>query len=55
MKLGNLAQYILDKRVPLEICLNSNVHTGAIDKLENHPSVNYMMQNLEYSLIRMIG
>jgi len=37
LKLGNLAQYILDKRIPLEICLNSNVHTGAIDKLENHP------------------
>jgi len=37
LKLGNLAQYILDKRIPLEICLNSNVHTGAIDKIENHP------------------
>jgi adenosine deaminase len=37
LKLGDLAQYILDKRVPLEICLNSNVHTGAIDKIENHP------------------
>lgn len=36
-KLGNLAQYILDTRLPLEICLLSNVHTGAIDKLENHP------------------
>lgn len=35
--LGDLAQYILDKRIPLEICLLSNVHTGAIDKIENHP------------------
>ena len=35
--LGDLAQYILDKRIPLEICLLSNVHTGAVDKLENHP------------------
>ena len=34
---GNLAQYVLDKRIPLEICLLSNVHTGAIDKIENHP------------------
>ncbi len=34
---GDLAQFILDKRVPLEICLLSNVHTGAVDKLENHP------------------
>ena len=37
VSLGDLAQYILDKRLPLEICLLSNVHTGAIDSLENHP------------------
>lgn len=35
--MGDLAQYILDQRTPLEICLLSNLHTGAIDKLENHP------------------
>lgn len=34
---GDLAQYILDKRIPLEICLLSNVHTGAVDSIENHP------------------
>lgn len=34
---GDLSQYILDKRIPLEICLLSNVHTGAVDKIENHP------------------
>lgn len=34
---GDLTQYILDKRIPLEICLLSNLHTGAVDKLENHP------------------
>ena len=37
--LGDLAQYILDKRIPLEICLFSNVHTGAVDRLENHPFI----------------
>ncbi len=37
LSLGELSQYVLDKRLPLEICLLSNVHTGAIDKLENHP------------------
>lgn len=35
--MGTLAQYILDKRIPLEICLTSNVHTGAVKKLEDHP------------------
>jgi len=34
---GDLAQYVLDKRIPLECCLLSNVHTGAVDKIENHP------------------
>jgi adenosine deaminase len=35
--MGDLAQFVLDKRIPLEICLLSNVHTGAVDKIENHP------------------
>ncbi|MFZ6033109.1 MULTISPECIES: adenosine deaminase [Melioribacter] len=39
VRLGELAQYILDTRLPLEICLLSNVHTGAVDKLENHPFI----------------
>src|SRR5712672_989765 len=37
VKLGNLAQYVLDKRIPLEICLLSNVHTGATPSLAQHP------------------
>ncbi len=37
MKLGDLAQYVLDKRIPLEICLLSNVHTGATPSLAEHP------------------
>jgi len=37
VKLGDLAQYVLDKRIPLEICLISNVHTGAAPSLSEHP------------------
>jgi adenosine deaminase len=37
VKLGNLAQYVLDKRIPLEICLISNVQTGAAASLAKHP------------------
>jgi adenosine deaminase len=37
VKLGDLAQYVLDKRIPLEICLISNVHTGAAPSLKEHP------------------
>jgi hypothetical protein len=35
--LGGLAQYVLDKRIPLEICLLSNLHTGAARSLSEHP------------------
>jgi adenosine deaminase len=37
VNLGDLAQYVLDKRIPLEICLISNVHTGATPSLTEHP------------------
>jgi adenosine deaminase len=37
VKLGDLAQYVLDKRIPLEICLLSNMHTGAARNLSEHP------------------
>jgi adenosine deaminase len=35
--MGYLAQYVLDKRIPLEICLTSNVDTGAVRTMEEHP------------------
>src|SRR5881394_200781 len=34
VKMGYLAQYVLDKRIPLEICLSSNVDTGAAESLK---------------------
>ena len=37
LQLGFLAQYILDQRIPLEMCLYSNLHTGACKHLEEHP------------------
>jgi len=37
VKLGDIAQYVLDKRIPLEICLISNVHTGAARSVSEHP------------------
>ncbi|HET6202509.1 MAG TPA: adenosine deaminase [Planctomycetota bacterium] len=37
VKLGRLAQFVLDKRIPLEVCLTSNILTGAVPSLERHP------------------
>ena len=35
--LGTLAAYIRDRRVPLEMCPTSNIHTGAVPAIEQHP------------------
>jgi adenosine deaminase len=37
VELGRLAAYIRDRRVPLEMCPTSNVHTGAAPSLKDHP------------------
>ena len=37
VKVGSLATYVLDHRIPIECCLQSNVHTGAVKSLEEHP------------------
>jgi adenosine deaminase len=36
-KMGSLAHFIRDKRVPMEMCLSSNIHTGAAATLDEHP------------------
>jgi adenosine deaminase len=35
--LGRLASYVRDRRVPLEMCPTSNVHTGAAPSIAEHP------------------
>ena len=35
--LGQLANYVRDKRIPLELCPSSNVQTGAVASIAEHP------------------
>ncbi|MFY1634188.1 adenosine deaminase [Solwaraspora sp. WMMB335] len=36
-RLGRLASYVRDKRIPLELCPSSNVQTGAVGSIGEHP------------------
>ena len=37
VRLGRLAAYVRDKRIPLEMCPTSNLQTGAADSYAQHP------------------
>jgi len=36
-RLGRLASFVRDRRIPLELCPTSNVHTGAATDIASHP------------------
>ncbi len=36
-ELGRLANFVRDRRIPLEMCPSSNVHTGAAPSIAEHP------------------
>ncbi len=50
VSMGYLAQYVLDKRIPLEICLTSNLDTGAVKSIKEHPFGIYYRYKFRVSL-----
>src|SRR4029079_4697078 len=49
-RLGPLATYIRDKRIPLELCPSSNVDTGAAPSLEAHPIRHFLAQRFRVTV-----
>lgn len=47
---GGLLNYVNDHRIPLEICLTSNLQTRSIDSLEHHPFRFYFDYHLRVTL-----
>lgn len=46
----DLLEYVNDHRIPLEMCLTSNVQTGAVSELDDHPFGEYFRRGLRVTL-----
>lgn len=46
----SLLRYVTDHRIPLEICLTSNVQTHAVDEMEHHPFRFYLDRDVRVTL-----
>ncbi|HKY60182.1 MAG TPA: adenosine deaminase [Gemmatimonadota bacterium] len=46
----DLVEYVRDHRIPLEMCPTSNVQTGAVDSIEEHPIREYFDRGLRVTV-----
>ena len=49
-KMGSLAHFIQDRRIPMEMCLTSNVGTGAAADYASHPFIVFFRNNFRVFL-----
>jgi adenosine deaminase len=47
---SDLLQYVNDHRIPLEMCLSSNLQTGAVPNIREHPLGSYFRQGLRVTV-----
>ena len=47
---GDLLNYVNDHRIPIEICISSNLQTGSVKKLQRHPFRFYLDLGLRVTL-----
>jgi len=47
---GDLLNYINDHRIPLEMCISSNVQTGSVSSFESHPIKTYYELGLRVTI-----
>ena len=45
-----LLEYVIERRIPLEMCLTSNLHTHAVPSLPEHPFKRYLDQGVVVTL-----
>ncbi|MEM9236042.1 MAG: adenosine deaminase, partial [Verrucomicrobiota bacterium] len=50
LQVGSLARYVLDHRIPLEMCVSSNIDTGACSSLATHPFPLFLRRGFRVSL-----
>ncbi|HET8568692.1 MAG TPA: adenosine deaminase [Candidatus Limnocylindria bacterium] len=50
VKLGPLAAYVRDKRIPLELCPSSNVDTGAVRSTRDHPIRHFLAKKFRVTV-----
>lgn len=48
--MGSLSHFIRDKRIPMEVCLSSNIQTGAATTMDDHPFHVYLRNHFRVLL-----